>query len=241
MRRRCPTPAGGGRKQAGRDIEQRRLSAAGGTDDRNELAVGDVERRALDRGIEAAVRPAGTKWSRRPARPPAQRPAAEPRPLPPRPARIPPARGQTLYPVPLETGPELAYSRVRPHSLKRVRGERCDPDQRGPIAGDKPLISPASISSRLKRRASAPPAQRIEQAAAALHDRLLLGEGGIERQPGCLLHDDGQIGGIERVTRGRYVGRFEVDRVDRVVGGEIAAIVQHDPPRDRRRRRARGR
>ena len=60
------------RKQAGGDVEQRRLAAAGRPDDGDELAVGDVERGALDRLVGAAVRPAGRRWSRRPAPPPAR-------------------------------------------------------------------------------------------------------------------------------------------------------------------------
>ena len=37
-------------------------------------------------------------------------------------------------------------------------GDPSDLDQSRPLTGDNPLISPASINSRLKRRASAPPA-----------------------------------------------------------------------------------
>jgi hypothetical protein len=46
----------GGREQARRHVEKRRLAAAGRTDDGDELAVGDGQARALDRGEDAASR-----------------------------------------------------------------------------------------------------------------------------------------------------------------------------------------
>ena len=57
-RQRLPKNIGaarGGRNQPGGDVEQGRFAAAGGTDDGDELAVGDRERGALDRRIAAAV------------------------------------------------------------------------------------------------------------------------------------------------------------------------------------------
>ena len=47
--------AGGRRQQPGRDVEQRGLAAAGRPDNGDEFAVGDLERRALDRGVGAAA------------------------------------------------------------------------------------------------------------------------------------------------------------------------------------------
>jgi hypothetical protein len=44
-----PRLAGGGRQDAGEDLEQRGLAAARGADDGHELALGDVERRAVQR------------------------------------------------------------------------------------------------------------------------------------------------------------------------------------------------
>src|SRR5262249_9574815 len=72
----------------------------------------------------------------------------------------------------------------------------------------------------------------VKQPLAALENFLLLGERGIERQAGRLLHDERKIGSLDRVERGGQIDRFEIDRVDRVVGGEIARIVGHQPPVD---------
>jgi hypothetical protein len=47
--------AGRGRHQPGGDIEQRGFAAAGRPDDGHEFPVGDIERGALDRGIDAAA------------------------------------------------------------------------------------------------------------------------------------------------------------------------------------------
>src|SRR5712675_3295207 len=54
----------------------------------------------------------------------------------------------------------------------------------------------------------------IEQPVATLHDLLLLGETGIERQAGGLLNEQRQIGRVERIERGRDVDRREIDRID---------------------------
>ena len=47
--------AGGGQREAGRDIHRGRLAAARGADDGHELAVGDVEREAVERDEARAV------------------------------------------------------------------------------------------------------------------------------------------------------------------------------------------
>ena len=47
--------AGGRRDQPGRDVEQRGFAAAGRSHDGDESAVGDVQRGAIDRGIDATA------------------------------------------------------------------------------------------------------------------------------------------------------------------------------------------
>jgi hypothetical protein len=44
------------RKQAGSDVEQRRLATPSGPDDRDEFAVGHMKRRVFDSRVDAAVR-----------------------------------------------------------------------------------------------------------------------------------------------------------------------------------------
>src|SRR6266511_4750770 len=73
----------------------------------------------------------------------------------------------------------------------------------------------------------------IEQSLAALENPLLLGKRGIERQAGGLLHDQRKIGSVDGLERGRRIDRFEVDRVDRVIGGEVARVARHQTPVDR--------
>src|SRR5438105_13468478 len=53
--------AGGGWQDAGQDLQQRRLAAAGGTDHRHELALGHVEGRAIERGDPAVARGVGLR------------------------------------------------------------------------------------------------------------------------------------------------------------------------------------
>jgi len=53
-------PASGRRDEPGGDVEQRGLAAAGRADDRDELAVGDGKRGAIDRGVAAAIGKAKT-------------------------------------------------------------------------------------------------------------------------------------------------------------------------------------
>src|SRR5450755_759124 len=65
----------------------------------------------------------------------------------------------------------------------------------------------------------------IEHALASQHDLLLLREGGIERNAGSLLDHQRQIGAIDRVHHRRTLHRFEIDRVDRIIGRVIAWIV----------------
>ena len=99
-------------------------------------------------------------------------------------------------------------------------------------AGQKPLSRPASISRRLKRRASAPPAQ----------DRTCRGSAaGSSSAPGTRsraapppLPAPPAAGAARRACRApRRVDRPEVDRVDGVIGGEIARIELLDAPRHR--------
>src|ERR1700730_12659304 len=74
----------------------------------------------------------------------------------------------------------------------------------------------------------------VEQTPAALQTFFLLGERRVERQPGRLLHDQREIGPLDGVERGAELDRLEVDRIDRVIGREIARIVIQQPAADRR-------
>src|SRR5580700_6403106 len=74
----------------------------------------------------------------------------------------------------------------------------------------------------------------VEQSVAAQEDLLLLGERRIERQAGGLLHNQRQIGTFQGIERRGDVDRFEVDGVDRVIGGEIAPIPRHQAALDGR-------
>ena len=64
-----------------------------------------------------------------------------------------------------------------------------------------------------------------KQSVAALQNFLLFGERRIERQAGRLLHDQRKIGRLQPVERRRQILRREVDRVDGVVGREVARVV----------------
>src|SRR5712692_1955027 len=82
-------------------------------------------------------------------------------------------------------------------------------------------------ASRLRAAGAA-----VEQSLAALQNFFLLGERRVERQPGRLLHDQREIGPLDGVERGAEVDRFEVDRIDRVIGREIARIIIQQPAVD---------
>src|SRR6202030_3854214 len=72
----------------------------------------------------------------------------------------------------------------------------------------------------------------VEQSVAAHEDLLLRCERRIERQARGLLHDERQIGALQGIERRGNVDRFEVDGVDRVIGGEIALIPRHQAALD---------
>src|SRR5262245_3121883 len=72
-----------------------------------------------------------------------------------------------------------------------------------------------------------------KQSVAALHDLLLLLERGVERQARGLEDDKRKIRAFDGIERAGHIGRFEIDCVDRVVGGEIARVVGRDPLGDR--------
>src|SRR5262249_34865219 len=105
----------------------------------------------------------------------------------------------------------------------------------GWIAGSSPAMTPESFSKPLDqagidqqpveaarlRAASA----GVKKSLAALENPFLLGEGGIERQPGRLLHHERKIGPLDRVERGSEADGFKIDRIDRVIGRVIARIV----------------
>src|SRR5579862_8882081 len=73
----------------------------------------------------------------------------------------------------------------------------------------------------------------VKQPIASQQDFLLLGERRIERQAGGVLYHDRKIGTFQRVERRRHVGRFEIDRIDRVIGREIALVPVHQMLLDR--------
>ena len=56
-----------------------------------------------------------------------------------------------------------------------------------------------------------PAGARIECATAALEDLLLLGEGGVERHPGGLQHDQREVCCIERIESRGHIYRHEID------------------------------
>src|SRR5580704_1515635 len=74
----------------------------------------------------------------------------------------------------------------------------------------------------------------VEQSIAAQEDLLLRGKRRIERQARGLLHDQRQIGTFQGIERRRDVDRFEVDGVDRVIGGEITLVPRHQAALDGR-------
>src|SRR5262249_44843525 len=114
---------------------------------------------------------------------------------------------------------------LAPRSGERVRSALPDLCLK-PL--DQAGVDQQSIEAPRLRAAGA----GIKKPLAALENFLLLGERGIERQAGRLLHDQRQIGALDRVERGGEIDGFEIDRVDRVVGGEIARIISHQPPVD---------
>src|SRR5258708_18259085 len=58
----------------------------------------------------------------------------------------------------------------------------------------------------------------VKHALAAQHDGLLLLERRIERDAGGFLDHQRQVRPVDRVHLGRTLDRFEVDRVDRIIG-----------------------
>src|SRR5258708_27933442 len=69
-----------------------------------------------------------------------------------------------------------------------------------------------------------PAGARVKYATAALEDLLLLGERRVERHPRTLERDQREAGCIERIESRYYIGRHEIDGVDRVIGGQVARI-----------------
>src|SRR5262249_47043291 len=73
----------------------------------------------------------------------------------------------------------------------------------------------------------------VEKSLAAFENFLLLGERGIERKTCGLQYNQWKIGTFDHVERRGQIVRFEIGRIDRVVGGEISRIVCHQTLRDR--------
>lgn len=69
----------------------------------------------------------------------------------------------------------------------------------------------------------------IEQRHAAPENFFLLGKCGIERNTGRFLNHQRQIGAFQGVERRAHVHRRKVYCVYRIISGEIAWIVMHDP------------
>ena len=49
------------------------------------------------------------------------------------------------------------------------------------------------------------------------------------------MHNERQVRAFDGIERGGQIGRREIDGVDGVIGGEIARIVSHQPPRHAKR------
>src|SRR5690349_275598 len=125
-----------------------------------------------------------------------------------------------------------AHERTGPTSGRLIRRsapwDMVDMDARSEVL-DQPGIDEKAIESARLGAAIA----EVECAAAAPQDLLLLEEGWVERQPGRLLDHQRKVGRLQYVERGGKIDRVEVDRVDRVIGGEVARIVRLDAARDR--------
>src|SRR5262245_63617105 len=134
-------------------------------------------------------------------------------------ALIPSFQGQTREDAPrrpifVEPGAPI---NARSSRQARLRSESLD--QAGV---DEQPVEAASLRAA---------AAKVEHAAAAAEDLLLLGERRVERDPRRLQHHQRKVRRIERIERGRQVDRAEVHPLDGVVGGEIARIALHDAVR----------
>jgi hypothetical protein len=85
-------------------------------------------------------------------------------------------------------------------------------------------MRPASIRAAVETPRLGAVGAAVEQPGTALEDALLLGERGIKRHAGGLLHDQRQIGRVEHVERRAERHRREVDGIDRIVRREVARI-----------------
>src|SRR5271169_6032476 len=69
----------------------------------------------------------------------------------------------------------------------------------------------------------------IEQLHAAHENFFLLGKSGIERHAGCFLNHQRQIGAFQGGERRAHIHRRKDYSVYRIISGEIAYIIAHDP------------
>src|SRR5690242_9958568 len=137
-------------------------------------------------------------------------------------------------------------STIRNRQLTKIHASAASARWKNSYSIGQPLVSAASRRTAMTAALSSPVPQALDEgggdqqpveaprlravaavvidALAALEDLLLLGKRGIERQAGELLDHQRQVGPVERVECGRHVARLEVDRIDRVVGREIARV-----------------
>src|ERR1035441_5522011 len=112
-----------------------------------------------------------------------------------------------------------------------------NPDQ-GKLSGTCPAFKARSLQALDQAGGDQQPVETarlgaagaaIEQAMAALQDRLLLGEGRIERHAGGLLDHQRKIWRVERLKRGGQIGRLEIHRIDRIVTRKVARVERQSP------------
>src|SRR5262249_26090831 len=95
-----------------------------------------------------------------------------------------------------------------------------------------PFLNRRPAATPCNTRPPPPPGGVVKKPLAALENSFLLGERGIERQAGRLLHDERKIGPLDRVERRGQIGGVEIYRVGCVIGGVITRGVGHSPPVD---------
>ena len=101
----------------------------------------------------------------------------------------------------------------------------------------KPATSKAFDQTGLDQQPIEPPrlgtaGAPVEQAVTTLQDILLFGKGRIKRYTRRLLHQQRQVGCIERVKRRGKIDGLEIYGVDRIVAGVVARIEGFKLPRD---------
>src|SRR4029077_9314115 len=87
---------------------------------------------------------------------------------------------------------------------RRYMHEAAAPRE-GSGSGSKPLDQAGVDQQAVEAPRLRAAGTGVEQPLAALENALLLGEGGIERQAGRLLHHERKIGPLDRIERGGEV------------------------------------